>query len=153
MDIKKIYQQNNLVIQKEEYTCGPTSLLNVLRDKGDSSYTELEVAKLCNSNMKDGSLHKGMLKGAKAIGLKVVEHKEHADIKDIERNIDDGNYVIVNYFDAFTGYGHYGVITEYDDKALYLRDCFFGLFRMEKKIFKKWWYGRDGIQQWYVAVK
>jgi len=153
MDLKKIYRQSNLAIQELSYTCGPTSLLNVLRLKGDDSYTERQLAELCKSNRKDGTTHEGLVDGAQKAGLKVVEHKENAELKDIERNVDAGAYVIVNYFDAWTGYGHYSVITEYDSKSYYIRDCFFGLFRMEKRILDKWWYGRDGIKRWYLAVK
>jgi ABC-type bacteriocin/lantibiotic exporter with double-glycine peptidase domain len=142
-----------VVIQQREYTCGPCALLNVLRLKNDSSYTEDELAVRCNAKPGTGTDEKDLVRTAKEIGLKVIEEKEGATLSDIERHLDDGAYVIVCYMHAFAGEGHYGVITRYDDRAYYLVDSSFGQFRLRKEYLDKWWYGSDGEQHWYVALK
>jgi predicted double-glycine peptidase len=154
VQIKALYASTSLVLQKGSYTCGPTAILNVLKAK-DSSTKESErsLARRCGSTVKDGTSHEGMTKGAQAVGLKIVEEKRNASILDVERNLRSGRYVIVNYFNAFTGFGHYAVITESDNDAFYLFDSFYGLFRMEKKVFTSWWRSRDGIPRWLLAVR
>src|SRR5690242_13155748 len=92
MKIKDIYSKEGLVIQQLSYTCGPTSLLNALKLKGETSLTERDLAKLCSSNKKDGTTHPGLIEGAAKAGLKVGEHKDKASIKDVERNIDNGAF-------------------------------------------------------------
>jgi predicted double-glycine peptidase len=154
MKIKHLlFAQNDVVIQQAGYTCGPCTLLNVLRLKGDPSHTEDELSKSCNAKPETGTSQKDLMRVAKEIGIEVVEEKKGADISDIERNIDNGNYVIVCYMHAFAGEGHYAVITEYDDVALYFVDPSFGIFRLRKEYLKKWWYGSSGVQQWYAAVR
>jgi predicted double-glycine peptidase len=127
--------------------------LNVLRLKGNSSYTEEKMSKKCNAKPGIGTMEADMVRVAKEIGLEVIETEEGGALKDIERNLDDGKYVIVCYMHAYSGEGHYGVITEYDKRAFYFVDPSFGLFRLRKEYFSKWWYGSDGVKQWYMAVK
>lgn len=152
MNVKDIFTSNNLAIQQTSYTCGPASLLNVLLLKGDSSHTESELAKLCDCKPKVGTSNANLVKAAKAIGLEVVEAKDQAAIEDIERHIDNGECVIACYHYAYSGEGHYAVVTEYDDEALYFRDCTSGFFRLKKKYFDKFWYG-DESRRWLMAVK
>jgi len=40
MQIKKIFENNHLVLQEADFTCGPVALLNILALKGDSSHGE-----------------------------------------------------------------------------------------------------------------
>lgn len=153
MKVKDIFKQNDIVIQQTSYTCGPCALLNVLRAKGDGSYTEEELSKRCKTKPGIGTMEADMVRVAKEIGLEVVEEKEGGKVEDIERNIDEGNYVIVCYIHTFSEEGHYAVITEYDDEAFYFRDPSLGPFRLKKKHFRKWWHDVTDIQQWYMAVK
>jgi predicted double-glycine peptidase len=155
MNIKDVFAQNGLLIQEASYTCGPVSLLNILRAKGDLSYNEPELAKICNAKPGIGTSHEDLVKAAQKIGLELVEEKRDSSLKDIERNIDDGAFVIVNYSSAYSdaNNGHYAVVTEYDEKAFYLRDCSYGFLRLKKQHLKRFWYGVDGIQQWYAAFK
>jgi predicted double-glycine peptidase len=154
MNIKKIYADNGLAFQEAEYTCGPVTLLNVLRLKGDFSRSEEELSKLCKAQPKIGTTEEDMVKAAKALGLKVAEEKQDADTSDIEKHIDNGDFVIVCYFHAFSGEGHYALVSEYDEKAFYLRDCSLGFPRLKKKYFKRYWYNSDkSIYGWLLAVK
>ena len=88
------------------------------------------------------------------MGLKVIEEKGKASIQDIERNIDNGAYVIVLYFHAFAQVGHYAIITEYDDRAFYLVGSSLGFMRLWKKDFKEFWYDTGKTdREWYLAVQ
>lgn len=153
MNVKDIFVQNGLLIQEKPYTCGPSTLQNVLKLKGNDSYTEDELAKLCEANPEVGTTNQNMVKVAKAVGLKVVEERANSKVIDLENHLDAGNHVIVCYLNAFSGNGHYGFITEHDDLAFYFRDCDHGLFRLEKKEFKNFWYGKDGNKQWFMAIE
>jgi predicted double-glycine peptidase len=154
MKIKDIFTKYHLVIQEASYTCGPCSILNVLRLKGDSSRSEEEMAELCHAKPGVGSSNEDLVKAVREVGLEVVEEKSDANTQDIERHIDDGAYVIVNYFNAFSDEGHYAVVTGYDDKALYFTDSSLGYLRLKKEYFKKFWYNSDKtVYGWYAAVK
>jgi len=153
MNIKDIFAENHVVIQKESFTCGPCSLLNVLALKGDMSHDELELAERCGATPGVGSSHEDMVRVAREVGLVVIEEKSHATIEDIKRNIDDGAIIIVNFIDQYSGNGHYAVVTEYDEQALYLRDCTSGLFRLMEEYFVNCWRSGDGIPHWYMSIE
>jgi predicted double-glycine peptidase len=154
MKITQIFDDNHLAFQEAEYTCGPVTLMNLLRLKGDFSHSEAELAKLCKTKPDPGTLEEDMVAAAKTLGLDVVEAKEGATIKELEQHIDNGEFVIVCYFHAFAGEGHYGLVTEYDDKAVYLRDCSLGFIRLKKQYFEKYWHDHDGsVKRWLMAVK
>ncbi len=151
MRAKEILETHGLVIQETSYTCGPVSLLNILRLKGDPSYSEEELSQLCKSEPGVGTTQKDLISTAQHVGLDVIEEKDNGTLKDLESHLDNGAYVIVNHFHVHSGDGHYGIITDYDDRALYFVDCSYGYLRLEKKDFLKSWHGtvRTG---WYAAV-
>lgn len=152
--LKKIFDDNNLSFQEAEFTCGPVTLLNTLRLKGDFSHSENELSKLCKANPKIGTNEENMVEAAKKLGFKIIEKKWKSSIKDIERHIDKNNFVIVCYFHAFSNEGHYGLVTEYDDEAVYLRDCSLGFLRLKKKYLVKHWHGHSKKDRgWLLAFK
>jgi predicted double-glycine peptidase len=156
MRVRDIILKNNLVIQVGRSTCGPCSLLNVLRLKGDMSGTEDEFAKICKTRDGIGTSNADMIEAAKQVGLDVLETKAGGTAADVKRHIDAGAYVIVNYFHTFSGNGHYAVITDYDDNAFYLADCSLGFLRLRDEYFLKYWYGHDPgseSKKWFLAVK
>jgi len=153
MRVKDILTKYHLAIQEGSYTCGPVSILNVLRLKGDFSRTEKELAELCDAKVGIGSSNENVVKAAKQVGLKILEQKADAAIADIEKQLDNDAYVIVNYCHAFSDTGHYAVITDYDEEALYFADSSLGFLRLRKEYFKKYWYNSDKtIYGWYVAL-
>jgi predicted double-glycine peptidase len=153
MKIKRLFADNNLIIQQKSYTCGPVSLLNVLRLKGDSSYSEDEQAELCEAKQGVGTSHANLVKVARSIGLEVIAEKEQATIADLEQSLDKGHYVIVNYLYLYSDEGHYGLITEYDDEAFYFRDCSYGFIRLHKSDFDNaWWNQKKTIHGWFMAI-
>ena len=152
--IRKIYQDIGLHIQKLDYTCGPVSLLNVLSLRGDDrGRSEEQLASLCRAKPATGTSNKDMVRAAEALGLAVVETKQEAEISELEGQLDGGAYPIVGYR-SLGGGGHYAVVIEYDQEALYLFDCAYGLLRIEKPIFRKRWRGQhDPAKRWFLAVK
>lgn len=154
MKIKQIYSDNNLAIQQKPYTCGPVSLLNVLHLKGDFSRTEDELAELCDAKPGIGTSNDAMIKVAKQINLDVIEVKQDASIENLERNIDQGLSVIICYNHAYAGEGHYGLITEYDEKVFYFRDCSYGFIRIWKEDLQKFWYNQDKtVYGWFMSIR
>jgi predicted double-glycine peptidase len=157
MNVKDLFSDNGLVIQQTSFTCGPVALLNALHLKGDFSRTEEELSKLCDAKAKFGTTEENLVKAARTVGLELVEEKSNATVEDIQRNIDNGAYVIICYTNAFSGNGHYTCVTEYDDRALYCRDPALGLLRLSKEYLPKFWHGSmdasRGSNRWYMAVK
>jgi predicted double-glycine peptidase len=158
MNIKDIFADNHLVIQQGQSNCGPAALLNVLHLKGDFSHNEEELARLCDAKIGYGTTPENLVKAAQQIGLEVVEEKSNASLADIQRNIDQGAYVIILSAITFSGHSHYTCITQYDDQALYCLDSAYGLLRIEFEHLEKLWHGVDhdasrGSQQWYTSVK
>lgn len=150
---KQTHVPGDVLIQQGASNCGPVSLLNVLRLKGDDTHTEEELAELCSAKPGFGTTDDNLLKAARAVGLEVAESKEGGTVADLERHIDDGDYVIICYTNAFSGNGHYSVAVAYDEDALYLRDSSLGSLRLRKDWLAKWWHGASGSQQWYAAVR
>jgi predicted double-glycine peptidase len=153
MTIKQIFKDNDLHIQETSYTCGPASILNVLSLKGIHTFSEAELTKLCETKPNFGVSNEDMIKTIKHVGLEIIEERTNASIDDLKRNLDMKAIIIVNYFDPFSNEGHYAVVTEYDEQALYLHDSWFGLLRLSIKRFGPVWHnGNDTIRGWYVAV-
>ncbi|MEX2043670.1 MAG: cysteine peptidase family C39 domain-containing protein [Patescibacteria group bacterium] len=154
MKVKNIFKEHGLYIQKESYSCGPCSILNVLRLKGDFSRNEYELIKLCDAKPNRGTSRANMVKVANDVGLKVIEETEEASTKDLERNLGKGAYVIIAYWHAYDEVGHYGLITDYDDEAFYFADCDFGFIRIWKENLGKFWHNTDKTaHRWFMAVK
>jgi predicted double-glycine peptidase len=154
MRVKDILTTYHLAIQEASFSCGPVSILNVLRLKGDFSHNEEELIKLCDAKLGIGSSNENVVKAAKLVGLKVVEEKTDASIADLEKQLDTGAYIIINYCHAFSDLGHYAVITDYDNEALYFADSSLGFLRLRKNYLEKFWYNSDKtIYGWYVALK
>ena len=118
MDIRRIYQENDLHIQQTNYTCGPCALLNLLLLKGDKRWDEPAIAGLCAAKPGVGTENEALLAAAQELGLKLVLSKADADLSDIEKHLDQGHYVLVNYLHAFDGDGHYGLIAEHDARTV-----------------------------------
>lgn len=153
MKVQDIISDNHVHLQELSYSCGPCSLLNILHLQGDFSRNEEDLAKLCGAKPGVGTSHEALLESAPKVGLEVVESKSGAAIEDLERNIDAGGYVVVNYMNVYSGEGHYGLVTDYDDKAVYLVDSSFGFIRIKKPYFLKYWYGSDKIERWYASLR
>ena len=153
MSIKAVYQDQKLHIQELDYTCGPVTLLNVLSLKGNNNHDEFELAEACQAKPESGTPNTMMVKTASKLGLEVLEAKKEAEIKDLEDYLKQSAHVIVCYR-SLGGGGHYSIVAESDQKALYLFDCAYGLIRIEKPTFYKRWRNKhEPIKRWFMAIK
>jgi predicted double-glycine peptidase len=109
---------------------------------------------MCEAKPGVGSSHEKVIAAAKQIGLEIVEERRNATIEEMERDLDRGCLLIVNFFHAFDGDGHYAVATNYDAKSLYFADSSLGFLRLLKPDFESYWYNSEKtIRHWYVAVR
>jgi len=154
MRAQDLIKNNSICIQQLTYSCGPCTIINILRLKGEPSPSEEEMTKLCKSEPEVGTSNENLLDACRQVGLEVLVDKQDASIEDLERSLGKGSYVIVDYWHAFAEEGHYGLVTDYDDRAVYLIDPSFGFIRLRKQDFLKNWYNGDKtIKRWYAAVK
>jgi predicted double-glycine peptidase len=154
MNIKDVLCDHGVHIQELAYSCGPCSILNVLHLKGDFSESESHLVTLCGAVAGVGTSNEALLSACAKAGLEILESKQDASLEDVERRISQGGYVIVNYLDAFSGKGHYSVLTDYDEQAVYILDCSLGLLRLDRAAFLKHWHNSDGsVSRWYLALK
>ena len=86
--------------------------------------------------------------------MEIVETGAGSTLDDIARLLSDGCCVIVNYFCAYSGGGHYASIVETDDSAVFLFDSSYGLFRLSNDEFGPFWHSNDGdVRRWLLAVR
>ncbi len=131
--------------------CGPASLKILLSYYGVKK-DEKELAELCRTKKDLGTNDQGIKKAAESLGFK-VKIKNNSSFKDIERWIDKGVPVIVNWFtrgrvdytDADISDGHYSVVCGIDNKNIYLQDPETGSMRkLNKEDFMTVWFDFAG---------
>jgi len=131
--------------------CGPASLKIVLAYHGVEK-TEQEVASLCGTKKSLGTDDKGLKKAAESLGFK-VKIKNKSTFSDIERWLDRGVPVIVNWFtrgridyaDSVVADGHYSVVAGLDDTYIYLQDPELGTIRkIDREDFMTVWFDFSG---------
>jgi uncharacterized protein YvpB len=147
-------------LQKHWWSCGPSSLKIVL-DYYGYKVNFKEIVKGTNPNnlsKEDVTLHEDLIGYLKKLRLKYSE-KSNSKIKDIERFIQEGIPVIVDYQDRhFYLGGHFAVIIGYDDKRFRFSNP--SLKRkyewITKKDFEKNWWAEDKpgkiVKRWMLAV-
>ena len=127
--------------------CGPASLKILLSYYGLEK-SEKELAKLCGANKDLGTDDHSIKRAAEKLGFK-VEIKNNSNFKDIERWMDKGIPVIVdwftrgrmNYTDADVPDGHYSVVCGIDNKNIYLQDPEIGKIRkLDREDFMTVWF-------------
>ena len=131
--------------------CGPATL-KILFSYYGIDKTEKELAKMAGWNKVLGIDDRGMKKAAEKIGFK-VKIKNNSSYKDIQKWLDKGVPVIVNWFtrgrndypESETADGHYSVAVGLDDKFVYLQDPEIGKMRKIKRYdFMRVWFDFKG---------
>jgi predicted double-glycine peptidase len=154
MKVSQIYKKHKLHIQQTGYSCGPCAILNILNQKKKRGLSEKGLMKLCKAKPGIGCDYKDIKRVVNEVGLKIIEEKSNGKIRDIERNIKKGCFVLVLYYHLYADIGHYAVITEYDKKAFYFIDSSYGFLRLKKKDFAKYWYNTNKkIHRWFLSIK
>ena len=156
-NIKSSYAKAILHIQQTSYSCGPCSLLNALSAKGVYGFTEDELIRVCDAREGVGTGNDRLAEAAGEVGLEVVAAGAGNTLADLGGHLEAACLVIVNYIDAFDGAGHYAVVVEADEEALYLRDSSLGLLRVKRAHFPDWWRSESdetgGGEGWLLAVR
>ena len=151
---KQVYDTHGIHIQETSFTCGPASLLNALRLRGDHSWDEAALATLCETTDPHGTDNDVLVRAANETGLDVAAAGADATTTTIEQHLDNDHLVIVNYRHAFNNSGHYGLIVDHDDLAFYLIDSSLGLLRLKKPDLETHWQNQDGsIRRWFLALR
>lgn len=157
---KKIILPVGHSYQKDWWSCGPHSV-DVILKYYENKRSFDEIKKGTNPHclpLKDVTLHKDMLAYFKKLGYRFYA-KSGSKIKDIERFIQKGIPVIVDYQDYHhTPGAHFAVIIGYDSKRFLFSNSI--LKRkyewIDKKKFNKDWYGEDIpgkiVKRWMLAV-
>ncbi len=122
--------------------CGPASLKMVLEYYGIKK-NEKELAKLSGAKSTKGVSAEGLLKAARALGLKGFS-KDFSDIKDIETYVINKRIpVVVDWF--YYDDGHYSIVVDIDEENIYLRDPqFIKVRKMDIDTFKRVWFDFPG---------
>jgi len=96
--------------------------------------------KICEATPENGCEIKDIVFALKQFDLEIVEEKMYSEIGNIEKHLANNCLVLVNYFHSYFGCHHYSVIVEQDEKSFYFEDSSFGLFRLGKDEFAKFWH-------------
>jgi len=138
--------------------CGPASL-KILLDYYGKTFTEGELAEICNATAEHGTNHADMVAAVASFGGEPVA-KFGASLDDIRGFVDDEIPVIVGWFSEYGEPGdHYSVVYAMDDETLSMMDPERdeGTVTMSLEEFEKVWYDFDGpdevrVERWMMAV-
>lgn len=126
------------VRQENDYYCGP-AVLQMILEKFGVKKSQKEIAQAANSTLERGTFHRDMCRMAKENNLYVYA-KKNATIEEIEKLVDQGFPVVVNYIEP-EGDGHYAIVIGYGTDDLIFNDPYHGeKFRFPKKEFKHRWH-------------
>lgn len=138
--------------------CGPASL-KILLDYYGKTFTEGELAELCNATAERGTDHADMVAAVAAIGGEPVE-KIGASVDDIRGYVEKEIPVIVGWYSEYGEPGdHYSVVYAIDNETVSMMDPERedGSVTMSVTEFEKVWYDFDGpddvrVERWMMAI-
>jgi ABC-type bacteriocin/lantibiotic exporter with double-glycine peptidase domain len=126
-------------IQSDDSTCGPASLRMVFSYYG-TDLSEKTIAYACNHTYEFGCQGEDMVCAANHFGFNVFL-RNNSTISDIEKYIDQGIPVIVDWFCGDPPEGHSSVVIGYSDKNLYILDPYLEEMRVVTKFdFRRCWF-------------
>ena len=126
-------------IQSDDSTCGPASLRMVMGYYG-VDLSEKEIAVACNHTYELGCQGEDMVCAAESLGFDVYL-KNNSTIGEIEKLINSGVPVIVDWFCGDPPEGHSSVVVGYNDKDMFILDPFLEEMRVVSKFdFRRCWF-------------
>jgi predicted double-glycine peptidase len=129
------------IVDQTSGYCGPASLKAVLAYYGIEA-TEEELAKLVGATREDGVEADGLVQGAQALGLDAW-YKDEASFADVERLVDAGIPVIVDWFSETDG--HYSVVVNVEPDGITFMDPETANYRtLDRESFLRVWFDFDG---------
>ena len=136
--------------QNTDYTCGPASLKMVISFLGKFQ-SEIQLAKIANTNEDSGTTHKNMVTVALKEGFQCYE-KSGTRISQVKKIIKSGLPVIVNYIEPFSDIGHYAVIVGFEKENIIMNDPSNGKnFNINEKDFIKRWHSGNS-KKWMLVI-
>jgi predicted double-glycine peptidase len=107
-------------LQPDDYSCGPTAVLTVLRYHGDNTKSS-KIRKVCKLT-EDGAGPKKLIKGLHKLGYDTKYRK--VTFGNIKEELDQGRPIIVirNDLAGYEEEGHWSVIARYTDSNLLMAD-------------------------------
>lgn len=133
------------VRQRDSSACGPASI-KMVAEYFRLPISMAEIEKVSGYRRKGGLYNKDLEKTLQKIGFK-VKSSTNATWGDLKRNNTQGKVIVVSWM--FRGYiGHFSVVDNVTDKAVYLADPENGkIIRIDKDIFLRLWLDYD--PKWY----
>lgn len=126
-------------LQTDDSTCGPASLRMVFAYYG-TYLSEKDIAEVCNHTYELGCQGEDMVCAAESLGFNVYL-KNNSSISDIERLINAGVPVIVDWFCGDPPEGHSSVVIGIDEKNLYILDPYLEEMRVVSRYdFRRCWF-------------
>jgi predicted double-glycine peptidase len=117
--------------------CGPSSLKAVLAYYG-VEITEEEVAELVGATRDDGVGADALVQGAKSLGFDAW-YKDDASFADVERFVDAGIPVIIDWFSEMDG--HYSVVVDVEPDGITFMDPETANYRtLDRESFLRLWF-------------
>lgn len=156
--------------QTNEYSCGPAAIKIILDSFGEKvSFAEL--VHRAKTTKHDGTCPENLEKAVNSLGYATFVQM-NADIGDIERFLNGGLPVIVNYQSPYDEYqlralisgkkkyddGHYAVVRGMNKKQLFLSDPAHegGYNEVDKSVFVKLWYDKENngnvFERWLMII-
>lgn len=141
--------------QEQEHTCGAAAMRMVLESLGIKK-SEKELISLLKTNTKVGTWHYQMSALAEKYKLNYVVNR-NASIKELKEFLKNKYLIIVCYYLVEEKTAHYAVVSDIDDKNIYLHDPWLGAnHKLSLSYFRKNWVS-DKIyekeQKWFIGIK
>lgn len=138
--------------------CGPASL-KILLDYYGKTFTEEELAGLCEATAERGTDHANMVEAVRTLSGEPVA-KENATFDDIREAVRQDIPVVVGWYSTFgEPDDHYSVVYAIDDATISMMDPERdeGSVTMPVEEFEKVWYDFDGpddvrVDRWMMTV-
>ena len=128
--------------QELSYTCGPSSIRNVLYLMGMPDVEEGHIAELACTTIDKGTEYYGMVYAIGMLGL-VGRIIGNTHVENLNRHINKGSQAIVDYMSGpnHNGDGHYSVFVGGNKANVVLADPADGLFKVvDRKWFDRQWF-------------
>lgn len=126
-------------IQSDDSTCGPASLRMVFAYYG-KFLSEEDIANICDHTYEMGCKSEDMVCAAEAVGFDVFL-KNNSTIDELERLVNSGVPVIVDWFCGDPPEGHSSVVIGVSKDNIYILDPFLEEMRVVSKYdFRRCWF-------------
>lgn len=134
----------NSILQCENYSCGPVSILNIFKYFNiKHSLDENDLIKLTWAKPLIGSKNEDLEKVLQNFkNLNFNFSKKNSNIQEIKKEIKFWNVLLINYYNPFSQVWHYAIIVWYDEKtqSLFFRDSSLGDLRLSYENFDRLWH-------------